>query len=1479
VALAVVGVLPFLATLVVRSEWARHWAAEQSQRLLREQGVVATYVAALHVWPLAVELDGVRIDSTDRGPPALECGRILVRPRLFALLAGKLAIDGIDLDGPRVRAVVRDGQILNLAVKSVGPKRAGPLHAPFNAFSVTDAAVDLDVDGIRMAARSLDLDVTAEDDPSLGTSFEFALRLGRADVHRGRARADGSMATDDDALCMIEARVRVEPDAVLVRRFMGVGSVDLDAAPGTTPACDLPVDDMRRVELSLGHVHVQFPTEAGRPPRIDGHVRARGPIGLAERAASLPETNGWVGVDADVRLGDDTILPDVSGTVEAHDVRLAQFAFADEVRSEISIRRNVVQSPRTTVRLAGGVLTFSDLVLSPLAKGAKLDRVRLDVSNVNFTALMRALGVHPSSWVGWDIREIHVPVVAGTLAPLKLDGDFTSKTSSFGVYDRPAEDHARERLFGISEAQIAAHLSVRPDSVKFVDIHAALPRSHIDGGFVSLGFHNELRIDAPHVLADLDDISPIGPVPMHGKLDASARVEGTFKHPEPEGDIRSLAGFVVANVAFGDMSAGHVKVDVDKPEVEVTAARAKIRSSAYEVPTALLRFGGSRGFVVDAVGSSGAFGLRDLLSMFALDDDPRFDGIDGKVAARTDVHVSLGGPGDACGGGYVEVATKGHLTDVLLYGERFAKGDADVALKWYDRQRGIAGADIDVRSFVLDKLQPPTGGRPGATGTVLGSASIHRGGALAGNVMVQGLPLSRVDSLGPTARLLEGTVSGVAHVSGNLDDFQPDAGFVARAQLDVAGTRARAVPLPSSHIDVTMTQRMPQQKRSLGRTRCGGPIGPPFDKQAYLADTSSRGEWTVNGSVLGDTVRLTDVVVTRAKSPHLRGRVSLRALDIGLAERVLDPPNDAAQGVIAPTSATVGGEAWGDLVVDDIPLDAPGRARARLVVGPTVVTRAGRKITLKPPREPMVLADDTLTIPPLEMTLDTEARTGDLAQGDAGFHGGFVLTGVIKGVTADPIVDLDARLDPVDLAVLPRLVPKVERASGHVEGTLRVTGRARAPTLLGELHATGDDVEIHGLPSSLTDMRVDVRASATELSATGSAKFAGGTASLDASVPLRGFELGELDSRVVLRDAHLTPEEGVSATVDADLELAFDPATRASGLSGLPRLTGDVKILSLAYLRPISLNADITALATRAKRTVVNAYDPALDFVALDLRLSSVAPIVIKNNLVEVQLGIDSGTLEVTGTNQRVGLRGVLRTQPGGRFHFQTSEFDVQQGIIRFDDATRIAPNVDITAVTEYRRYTDTSVGTAGAGATGGSTAASAGSTRGGSLWRITLHAYGDADNLRLDMTSEPALSQEDIVLLLTVGTTRAELDQLQASSLGASIALNALGAASGADRAVKTALPIIDDFRFGSAYSTVTGKTEPQLTVGKRLTNDVRASVTAGLSEDRELRSDIEWRLNNRLSVQGSYDNINDVSSSALGNIGVDLRWRLEFE
>jgi len=1465
--LALVGVLPFAAVLVVRSAWAKAWVTSEARKVLEAHGIVATYAPSLRIWPLALQLDRVQVESSDGGAPLIVCPHVALRPRIFALLAGKFAINQIDLDAPRVRAVVRGGRLMNVALPDTGPPSAGPLHAPFNTFSVTDASLDLDADSTRVTIRALDLDVSADDDRTLGSSFEVAVRAGQATVRRLRAEpGHQAVATDDDTLCSLEARVRYEPGAILVRRLEGVGSADLDPAAGTPPPCNLPADDKRRVELSLGHLHVALPTEAGQSPEIDGHVRVRAPIALAERAVALPETDGWVGIDLDVRYAHDTILPDLGGTIEAHDVRMGKYSFAHELRSELSVRRNIVSSPRTMLRFAGGTVVLSDSVVDPLGKGGRLEHTRIDVTGVDFTALMRDLGVHPNSWVGWDLREVHAQGISGTFAPLKIDGDLTAKTYTFGVYDRPADDRARERLFGFSQAQLVSHFSVRPDALRFSDVHATLPRSRVDGAYVAIGFNNSVRVDAPNLVADLDDLSPIGTVPIRGVLQASGHVTGMFSHPEPVGDITSATGFAVADVAFGDISAGHVEVDVDRPMVQITGLRAKRRESAYDVPTAKLDFGGAGSLVVDAVGSTPGFGFRDILSMFALEDDPRFDGIDGALAGRTDVHVALGGPEDACGGGVVDVATSGKLHNVSLYGEHFAQGAADVALRWRDRQRGIAGAEVDVRSFVLEKVQPPAGTRAGAVGTVLGSASVRRGGALTANVMLEGVPLSRIDALGDFKKEIEGSVSGVADISGNLDDFLPDAGFAVRAALDVTSTRVRGVALANSHLEVGMTNRMPLEKRAIGHTRCGTSIPGPFDRQAYLADTSSHGEYTVAGSLFGDTIHLWDVAVTRAKAAHASGRVSFRGLDLGAFAAIGGASGSRASAPDAPATPPIAGQLWGELIVEDLPLDAPAKAKARLLFGPTFASRGGDRLTLKPPQVPILLADDGLTIPTLEFALEARGAEGGEGQ-EAAFRGGFVLEGGVSKVTTDPSLSLEARLQPVDLSVLQRLVPKVERSTGRLEGGVRVTGKWSAPVIEGELHARGDDLLIQGLPSALTDLRVDAKASSTAFTASGSVKFAGGTIAIDGTLPIRGFDVGVLDSRIAVRNASIAGVDGVQGSCDADLQVTYDPSAQGGITRAPPRLTGDVTINSLVYTRPIGMSA--ANLTSFGKRPAAAAYDPTLDFLTLGLRVRTRVPIVIKNNLIEVQLAVDSGTLEVTGTNQKIGLHGALRSLPGGRMHFQTSEFDVRQGLIHFEDATRIAPNVDVTAVTEYRRYTDaTSAAAAGAGSAGGS-----------SLWRITLHAYGDADDVKIDMTSEPALSQEDIVLLLTAGMTRAELDQLSASGIGASIALNALGAVSGADRAVKQAIPIIDDFRFGSAYSTVTGKTEPQLTVGKRLTNDIRASVTAGLSEDRELRSNIEWRLNNRLSVQGSYDNINDISSSALGNLGMDLRWRLEFE
>jgi translocation and assembly module TamB len=361
---------------------------------------------------------------------------------------------------------------------------------------------------------------------------------------------------------------------------------------------------------------------------------------------------------------------------------------------------------------------------------------------------------------------------------------------------------------------------------------------------------------------------------------------------------------------------------------------------------------------------------------------------------------------------------------------------------------------------------------------------------------------------------------------------------------------------------------------------------------------------------------------------------------------------------------------------------------------------------------------------------------------------------------------------------------------------------------------------------------------------------------------------------VTARNIDLTSASGIRTVLDADLEAQYKPNTqRSTGEDALPKVTGLVTMRSFAYTRKVTMNADITSLGKRGRRTEFESYDPENDFVEFDVMVRSQKGLVIENDLIEANLVIDDPGLNVSGTNQRFGVRGQLGVVKGGRIRLRRNDFEITQGQVRFDDTERIAPRVDVTAVTEYTRYDDAQTGAEAAPA---GSAASAGS---GGRWRITMHAYGDADNLRVDLKSEPELAQDDIFLLLTLGLTRAELDQAQSASAGQSVALEALGRLTGADEAVTQNIPVIDEFRFGSAYSSRTGRTEPTVTIGKRLTQRIRAYVTSGLTDSREIRSNLEVRLSPRVSVEGSYDNVNDISSSTLGNLGADVRWRLEFE
>ena len=91
--------------------------------------------------------------------------------------------------------------------------------------------------------------------------------------------------------------------------------------------------------------------------------------------------------------------------------------------------------------------------------------------------------------------------------------------------------------------------------------------------------------------------------------------------------------------------------------------------------------------------------------------------------------------------------------------------------------------------------------------------------------------------------------------------------------------------------------------------------------------------------------------------------------------------------------------------------------------------------------------------------------------------------------------------------------------------------------------------------------------------------------------------------------------------------------------------------------------------------------------------------------------------------------------------------------------------------------------------------------------------------------------------------------------------------------------MPQIDDFHIASSYSELSNRTEPQLVIGKRIAENVRLRASTGIAESRDFGAGVELQLNDKTSVQAVYNNQNNESASQIGDVGVDLKWRLEFD
>jgi translocation and assembly module TamB len=424
-----------------------------------------------------------------------------------------------------------------------------------------------------------------------------------------------------------------------------------------------------------------------------------------------------------------------------------------------------------------------------------------------------------------------------------------------------------------------------------------------------------------------------------------------------------------------------------------------------------------------------------------------------------------------------------------------------------------------------------------------------------------------------------------------------------------------------------------------------------------------------------------------------------------------------------------------------------------------------------------------------------------------------------------------------DVRLLESFAPSLQRTAGRVDLSATATGPLPEISLFGSAALKDVRFLVRDHPLTVRQLSGDVEFSEARLLVrNGQGILNDGRFEIAGDLRLDRFEPQAVNLSAQFRDVAYRLSDELPLTASGQLAL--------KGPVSSLELGGEVNVQKLRYEKPFSL--DSLMRGGQVPRFSRAAEAPQKEWVKLDVGVT-LGDVKVENNLAQAKL---MGKLRLVGTNARMGVLGTLESGPGSQAFFRNNRFTIGHGLVQFTDRNSIQAGFDIQAETQVREYL------------------------------VRLHAYGEVQKPKFTLTSQPELSENDILSLLTLGMT--SKDKVSSAQASAGLAAEALFAASGLDRQFQRFLPknpVLRDFSFniGTSYNDATGVVEPAAQLeSKFLTEQLRLQMARPVS-GKGTRAKAEYRFDNGLSAQAQWDN--EHTDASFGNLGMDLKLRWEVE
>lgn len=279
-----------------------------------------------------------------------------------------------------------------------------------------------------------------------------------------------------------------------------------------------------------------------------------------------------------------------------------------------------------------------------------------------------------------------------------------------------------------------------------------------------------------------------------------------------------------------------------------------------------------------------------------------------------------------------------------------------------------------------------------------------------------------------------------------------------------------------------------------------------------------------------------------------------------------------------------------------------------------------------------------------------------------------------------------------------------------------------------------------------------------------------------------------------------------------------------NGKKNSPKLIGTIELTKGVYTE----NIDLIKLAIRADKTkTVLSKEDWLSNIDLNLKIQT-NNFILSNNLAEIKIG---GDLLVKSKLSAPSLLGWIYSNDGF-IYFRNNKFQLQRLSLQFTDPERIRPLINLTARTNISQY------------------------------NINLNLNGYLDQFNLILSSNPPLSENELLNLLVIGQQNGAKT---GASIGASEVTNLItGQIQGLVEERIRGITGLDLMTVEPAISRTTGSMVPRVTIGKRLMDgklNVTYSTSTGTTAEQIIK--VEYNISKGISLVGLRDESGGISGA----------------